>query len=145
MYLSKFFTLEEMTFSQRAARDGIPNRPNADEVENLRRLCVKILDPLRKELGPVVVSSGFRGPLLNKAVKGARNSQHLTGCAADISVPGIPVATVIATIRRLKLPFDQLIDEFGAWTHVSYTLAPRGEVLKARRGADGKTVYTRIP
>lgn len=145
MYLSKFFTLEEMTFSQRATRDSISNRPNADEVENLRRLCINILDPLRKELGPVTVSSGFRSPVLNRAVKGARNSQHLTGCAADISVSGTSVPMVIATIRRLRLPFDQLIDEFGSWVHVSYTLAPRGEVLSARRGHDGKTVYSRIP
>lgn len=144
MYLSKFFTLEEMVQSQRAARDGIPNRPGPDEIENLRRLCINVLDPLRRELGPVSVSSGYRGLLLNRAVKGARNSQHLTGCAADINVPGYTVSFIISTIRRLNLPFDQLIDEFGAWVHVSYTLAPRREVLSARRGHDGKTVYSRI-
>lgn len=143
MQLSKHFTLAEMTVSQKAARLGLSNRPSPDEVENLRRLCVNVLEPLRGYLGPIVVSSGYRSPKVNAAVGGARTSQHVQGLAADILVPGHSVPFVVATIRKLKLPFDQVIDEFGAWTHVSWSPRPRGQVLLARR-VDGRVSYQEV-
>lgn len=142
MQLSTYFTLEEMTVSQEATRKGLANRPGPTEVDNLRRLCVNVLDPLRKHLGPIIVTSGYRSPRVNAAVGGAKTSQHVYGLAADIIVPGHSVAFVVATIRRLGLPYDQVIDEFGSWTHVSHTPRPRGEYLIARR-VDGRTTYRR--
>jgi zinc D-Ala-D-Ala carboxypeptidase len=143
MQISKYFTLAELTVSEMGARKGIPNVPGPGEIENLKRLGAHVLDPLRTYLGPVVCISGYRSPKLNAAVGGSKTSQHMQGLAADILVPGHSVAFVVATIRKLKLPFDQVIDEFGRWTHVSWASRPRGEVLVARKDTNGRTQYTR--
>lgn len=141
--IGRYFSLEELTFSQEAARRGLTNRPNPDAVASLRALCANILDPLREHLGPIHISSGYRSPLVNVKVGGASNSQHCLGQAADIIVPGRSIAFVVSTIRSLGLPFDQLIDEFGSWTHVSYGPRNRRQVLTARR-VEGHTQYTKI-
>jgi len=142
MKLGRNFSLDEMTFSQTAVRQGIRNEPDAQEIEALRALVTNVLDPLRDHLGkPVNVSSGFRSGTLNRAIGGASTSQHCLGQAADINVPGMSVAEVVAVIRKLKLPFDQLIDEFGSWVHVSYSPRNRRQVLIART-VGGKTVYS---
>lgn len=144
MQLTPHFSLDEMTVSQTAVRQGLSNQPSLEEIHNLRRLCLHVLEPLRKHLGPVVVTSGYRSLVVNTRVGGSSTSQHVKGLAADIIVPKHSVAMVVAAIRQLNLPFDQLIDEFGSWTHVSWTAQPRGEVLRARRNERGTTVYTRI-
>lgn len=141
--LGSYFTLREMTVSETAARRGLPNLPGPAELSALTALVHNVLDPLRAALGrAVVVTSGYRSPEVNRLVKGSRTSQHLRGEAADIIVPGLSSVQVCRTIQRLRLPFDQLIEEFGEWTHVSYRAAGgRGEVLTARR-VNGKVVYT---
>lgn len=141
----KHFTLDELTHSQAAARKGLSNDPDAAACEHLQALVDNVLDPLREALGrPIVISSGYRSPAVNKAVGGASSSQHVLGQAADITVPGLTVAQVVATIRRLGLPFDQLIDEFGSWVHVSHSPRHRRQVLRAKRTAAG-TKYEVIP
>lgn len=143
MNLSRHFTLEEMTHSQTASRRGVLNRPGPDEVENLRRLCLNILEPLRVHLGrPIMVSSAYRAPYVNRLVGGASTSQHVRGQAADIVVPGMSVDEVVKAIHDLNLPYDQLIDEFGDWVHVSYSARKRGDFLIARH-VRGKTIYQR--
>lgn len=145
MKLGKYFTLEEMTRSQTAARRGLPNQPTAKQLESLKALVRNVLDPLREALGrPVNISSGFRSEAVNKAVGGSSSSQHRYGEAADIVVPGLTVEQVVARIRSLNLPFDQLIDEFGSWVHVSHGPRHRREVLRARRDFNGRTIYTKI-
>lgn len=145
MKLTSHFTLDEMLVSQTAARRGITNIPTPDVVEELRRLCELILQPLRDSLDrPVLVSSGYRSPELNRAVGGAKNSCHMFGRAADISVPGMTVYGVCHRIVSLHLPFRQCIDEFNAWVHVSIEPTgqpPRQQMLTARRAANGRTVY----
>lgn len=144
MKMGKHFSLAELTVSQQAARIGLSNRPGPDAQANLQRLVQNILDPLREQLQrPVLVTSGYRSPQVNKLVGGAKNSQHVTGNAADIIVPGLSVSVVVALLRNSALPFDQLIDEFDEWVHVSWTPRPRREVLEARRIA-GKTQYRRL-
>jgi zinc D-Ala-D-Ala carboxypeptidase len=141
----KHFTLDELTHSQAATRRGLKNDPDTAARENLQHLVDAVLDPLREALGrPVVISSGYRSPAVNRAVGGAASSQHVLGQAADITVPGMTVAQVVATIRRLGLPFDQLIDEFGSWVHVSHSPRNRRQVLRAKRTAAG-TKYEVIP
>lgn len=143
MNLTKHFTLPEMTVSQEAARSGLKNIPDPLQTESLLMLCENVLEPLRERvMRPVIVSSGFRSPTLNRRIGGNSRSQHCRGEAADFSIPGMSVAEVVALIRRMGLPFDQLIDEFGAWVHVSHsrTGKQRGQVLKARL-VGGKTVY----
>lgn len=142
--LGKHFTLAEMTASQVASRLGYDNTPSVEATTCLRGLVQHILDPLREKLGkPIIVSSGFRSARVNSAVGGASSSQHCLGQAADINVKGMPVADLVATIRQLNLPFDQLIDEFGDWVHVSYGPEQRRDVMKARK-ENGKTVYLRV-
>lgn len=142
MQLSRYFSLEEMTFSQTAARRGIANQPNDKQRAALTALCKHVLDPLREHLGsPVRISSGLRVPAVNRLVGSDDSSQHVLGEAADLIVPGYTVRQVVDTIQALRLPFDQLIDEFSSWTHVSYGPRNRRQVLKART-VGGKTRYT---
>lgn len=136
--VGEFFTLGEFCISNTAARKGIDNTPPNPIIENIKALCTNILDPLRRKAAkPIVISSGYRCPRLNVAVGGASTSQHVKGQAADLIIPGMTIEEVCAIVRDLKLPFDQLIDEFGQWTHVSYVPKGRGEFLKARRTAKG--------
>ena len=145
MNIGKHFTLAELTHSQAAARKGLKNDPDAAALESLQLLVRNVLDPLREALGrPITVSSGYRSPLVNRAVGGASSSQHVLGQAADIVVPGMHVTEVVARIRALGLPFDQLIDEFGSWVHVSHGPRNRRQTLRARRTSAG-TKYEAIP
>ena len=131
----KYFTLNELTASSTAKRKGIDNTPDATVRANLTALVANILDPLREAYGkPIVVSSGYRSPKLNKAVGGAAKSQHVTGQAADIhTLSDTPADNkkLFDLIQSLKLPFDQLINEYNFnWVHVSFSPRNRRQVLK---------------
>lgn len=123
MKLSEHFTLEEMTKSATAQAMGIDNKPNAAQVESLRTLCCNVLEPARVKLGkPIRISSGFRCEALNKAVKGAKYSQHKTGEAADLQVSPVSELRRLFDILR-TLPIDQLLFEYSGqtrWIHVSH-------------------------
>ena len=141
--LSPHFTLGELLISETAARRGIPNIPRPAENAALRLLCDKVLEPVRVHFArPVVITSGYRSPQLNKAVKGSATSQHCRGEAADFTVPGVSNLEVIRWMHR-NLDFDQLIYEFGetGWIHCSYSAGQmrNSELSAVRRG--GKTVY----
>ena len=146
MKLSAHFELAELVHSQTAARCGIDNSPPAAVLTELVRLATLVLQPLREAIGrPIVISSGYRSPKLNAAVGGAKESAHMLGQAADLVVPGMAPLQVCRVIVSMGLPFDQLIHEFGEWSHVAVTPAgvgPRRQVLTARRDARGRTVYT---
>ena len=131
----KYFTLNELTASSTAKRKGIDNTPDATVRANLTALVANILDPLREAYGkPIVVSSGYRSPKLNRAVGGAAKSQHVTGQAADIhTLSDTPADNkkLFDLIQSLKLPFDQLINEYNFnWVHVSFSPRNRRQVLK---------------
>jgi hypothetical protein len=149
MKIGTHFTLAELTRSQEAVRRGLPNVPDDDALADLRKLVEFILDPLREAVGPVFISSAYRSPRVNTLIGGARTSQHVLGQAADLTVPGMLVPEVVAKIREMGLPFDQLIDEFSdggsGWVHVSYSDRHRRQVLRASRRADGSTAYEVIP
>lgn len=147
MKLSKNFTLEELQKSQTAARRRIDNTAPDEVVANLKTLVENILQPVRDHFKkPVVISSGYRSPRLNRAIGGARTSQHVYGQAADFEIPGLSNYKVAKWIEE-NLPFDQLILEFytpgqpnSGWVHVSYGPRNRKQVLTAtRRGR--KVVY----
>jgi len=130
----KHFTMNEMTRSATAKRYGIDNTPSPEVVHNIRNLVEKILDPLREAWGqPIIVSSGYRCGRLNKIVKGSPTSQHLFGQAADIhTVSDRPENNkrLFDLIRKLNLPFDQLIDEYEYnWIHISYGPRHRHRIL----------------
>lgn len=138
MRLSKSFTLAELCVT--SAR--LDNTPGQKQIESLRTLATDILQPLRDAVGvPVNVTSAYRAPAVNKAVGGTKTSQHVLGEAADIVVAGMSPREVCETIIALNLPFDQLIQEFGRWTHVSRGPRNRRQVLTATRSKAGKVSY----
>jgi hypothetical protein len=62
---------------------------------------VAVLEWIRLEVGkPVRVGSGYRDPLYNLAIDGAKQSQHLNFAAADISVAGMRQDALHAVIRK---------------------------------------------
>ncbi len=137
MQLTANFSLAELTVTDR----NMPNVPNEAEVASLRSLAEMILQPLRDALGkPVRVNSAFRSEAVNRAVGGTATSQHRLGQAADIHVPGMTSVEVAKKIVALGLPFDQVIEEFGSWVHVSYGPRRRRQQLTAVKRS-GKTVY----
>ena len=144
----KYFTITELSKSSTASRLGIKNEPNATEKKNLEALIENVLDPLREAYGkPIIVNSGFRCPKLNKAVGGSSTSQHMYAQAADIRSVQDTVEEnkkIYDLIISLKLPFDQLINEYNYdWVHVSYGPKHRRTKLKATR-SNGKTIYTTV-
>lgn len=146
MSFSQFFSLAELTHSNTAVAEGIANQPGPAETANLSALCRAVLDPLRQAVGqPIKITSGYRGPKLNKRIGGAADSQHLRGQAADIQSSAMTVLELFKTVIRLGLPFDQLIYEARSatskWVHVSHDVArTRGEVRIAEFDANGKPV-----
>lgn len=136
------FTIGEMVFSQTAIRLGIDNTPPAYAVANMH-LLFATLEQVRALTGkPVSISSGYRCAALNAAIKGAGNSAHLTGQAADINCPGMTPKALAIAIRDSDIAFDQLIFE-GSWVHIALAggKSPR-EVLTAHFGGVN-TTYTR--
>lgn len=128
----KYFTIKELCKSTTATYKRIDNTPNSEIVNNLEQLVDNILDPLREEYGnPIIVNSGYRCPELNKAVGGAKTSQHVKGLAADITAGSIfKNKELFILAQKMNLPFDQLIDEKGyKWIHISYSQNPRKQVL----------------
>lgn len=146
MRLTENFTLESMLSSQTATRLEILEQfqPSQIVINNLKTLCENILQPLRTAIGkPVNVTSGYRCPKLNKRIGGDKNSQHLLGQAADIQVEGMSTIEIISAIKKLNLPVDQCIEEFGQWVHISHRTKNRNEFLKAEK-INGKTIYSKL-
>jgi len=115
--LTEHFTLEELTHTDHREFD---NTPNETEKANLVRLAV-LLEQVKSALDgkPIMVNSAFRSKQVNDAVGSKDTSQHRIGCAADIRVPGMTPDQVVRAVIAAQLPFDQIIREFDAWTHIS--------------------------
>ena len=137
MNLSPHFTLEEMIKSQTALRMGLENNPGPRELEALVDLCEYALEPIRDHYGrPVVVSSGYRAPAVNKAIGSSDRSQHTKGEAADIEIPGVDNLELYYWAAEHS-DFDQLILEYytgepaSGWVHISYAGSEnRGQTLR---------------
>lgn len=155
MKLSQNFSLEELIEAGSARRLGLQDQfnPSPEIVNNLKLLVTHVLQPLRDAVAhPITVTSGYRSPKVNKAVGGSKKSQHLEGKAGDIQlwVNGVNRNQLLYdTVLKLKLPFCQMIDEFGeenapAWIHISYDAKNnKKECLRARK-VNNKTVYTKL-
>lgn len=154
MNLSKNLSLKEVVKSNTATRLGIDNTPSDQAINNLKAIAEHVFQPLRDHFGrPVGISSGYRSPDLNKAIKGSRKSQHMVGEALDIDADiygGLSNKDIFDYIKD-NLTFDQLIWEFGddespAWVHVSYKQNDinRGRILRAHRDINGQTYYSVI-
>ena len=151
--LTPHFSLEELIRSETAARLNLNNQPSEKVVANLKWLAVKILEPIRSKVGPLVVTSGYRSVAVNASIGGSETSQHCEGKAADIVLPGKSAEALFKTIiKNTKVPFDQLILEFasapsGGWVHVSYDrdkAKQRGSILEATN-VGGVVEYKVVP
>lgn len=119
-----------MTASQTATRLGLDNTPPAPVLANLRRLA-DTMEQIRELLGyPIIVSSGYRAPRVNKAIGGERKSAHMRGLACDFICPkfGTPLA-VAKEIAGSIIEFDQVINEYDRWVHVGLASQPRREQI----------------
>lgn len=127
MNLSEHFTLEELTHSDVAVRNGWDNSADMNIIANLRRLA-ELLEMVRLAVGekPIIINSGYRSKQVNDAIGSKDTSQHRLGCAADIRVIGMPPRLVVDTCIATQIPFDQIIYEFNSWTHISVTNSPTG-------------------
>lgn len=141
MKLSEYFTLEELTYSRTAAEHDIDNVPSAELIEHAKKYLIPGIDSVRLYLGkPVLVSSGYRSPALNKVVPGSSDtSQHTKFEAIDFTSPrfGTPLDIAKALIKARKegkVNFDQMIYEYGTWIHISFSENPRGKVLSKYSG-----------
>jgi hypothetical protein len=117
MNITPHFTLEELTVTDHREFD---NSPNGYERDNLARLA-DLLEQVKVVLGgkPIMINSAFRSKQVNDAVGSKDTSQHRTGCAADIRVPGMTPDQVVKAIIASGIGYDQIIREFDRWTHIS--------------------------
>lgn len=140
------FWLSEFLASDTAVRLGLDNTPSAMGMANIRNVLALGMQRVRDCLGaPVFITSGYRSPEVNAAVRGSSSSQHMQGLAADFKAPNFGPPRQVAKHlmeRSGEVRFDQLIWE-GAWVHVSFVAGlARSEVLTAHfRG--GAVDYTR--
>lgn len=148
----RYFSIAELCRSNTAVRLGIDNSPSEIVRVNLEALVENVLDPLRAKWGaPIIVTSGYRCPALNKAVGGATSSQHMIGMAADIHTLSDSRADNMRLLRLLLnsgIVVDQVISENidaqgrPDWIHVSYNrISNRKSLLTATR-LNGKWVYS---
>ena len=132
MKITNHFTLTELTRTS----TGITNDPDKEQVEAIIKLCANVLQPARDMYKkPIHVTSGFRTPTVNRAVGGAKKSQHLLGEAVDITVHSREGNKKLFMLIRDNLSFDQLINERDySWIHVSYKSAEsnRKQVLRVK-------------
>lgn len=135
MFLTPHFTLAEMTLSQVANREGIDNTPDSQAIANLVQLC-QTLEVVRELVDrPILVSSGYRSPALNRKVGGSTASAHTRGLAADITAVSLTPRELARRIIDSGLAFDQLILEFDGWIHLGLAeKRQRREVLTIRKG-----------
>ncbi len=112
----KNFKLSEFFVSSTADKNGIKNEPSLDAratiERNINSLVDNVLDPVRdKFCTPVIITSGYRCPQVNKLVGGANNSQHMSGCAADFHIKGFTYLMMRQVFLNIydTMDFDQLI------------------------------------
>ena len=122
MQLTAHFNLEELTFSDTAARHNINNVPTDPKIiDNLTKLALQ-LEKVRTLLGyPIHINSAYRCLPVNTLVGSKPTSYHVKGLAADIVCPtfGSPRAIVEAIIAS-DIEYDQIIWEFNSWCHIGF-------------------------
>ena len=125
----KYFTIKELS----STNTGLSNIPPYEVQKNLEALVENVLDPLRVKYGkPIRVNSGYRSAAVNAKVKGAKNSDHLYGYAADITAGNKVENKKLFELIRDNFDFKQLINEYNySWVHVSWQNgANRKQILK---------------
>ena len=123
--MTPHFTLAELTHTDHRS---LNNTPNPGELANLQRLA-EFLETVKTTLGgkPIMINSAFRSKAVNDAVGSKDSSHHRQGLAADFRVPGMAPDAVVRAL--FALPYDQIIREYDAWTHISISDKPRRQAL----------------
>ena len=125
--ISKNFTLEEFIKSTTAKNKKIDNTPSDTEIFYINKLAEQ-LQRIRDRYGkPIIISSGYRCDKLNRAVGGAKNSDHRFGAASDIhSLEDTYEANkelwdvIMSMYTEGELALRQIIDEYKLdWIHIS--------------------------
>ena len=171
--LSEHFTLGEMTKTDVKGVDNTPSHGAVLNLKNLCENWLEDLrysynalyvvqttpDPIPEQSSPtrslsysggemieeepIIINSGYRSPAVNKAINGAAQSNHLTGCAVDIRCLGIEQAIRYASILLdiadgTRRDFDELLIERSSkgnyWLH--FAVRPKDNRRKTafRRG-----------
>lgn len=116
------FSISELVYSDTAIKNNINNMPDLKALDNLLNIIFYLLQPVRNKFGSLKVTSGYRCEKVNQLIKGAINSNHKYGCAADI----IPLK---ATFRQVydfiinNLDYDECFIEQSngkKWLHIAY-------------------------
>ncbi len=126
------FKMSELIYSETAIRNNINNMPDINSMDCMLNLICYCLQPIRNKLAkPMIISSGYRNSQVNKLVGGVVTSQHTKGQAVDFTVKGMSVKQIIEFIKNSGIEFDQLINEYDKWVHISYVKGKnRKQVLK---------------
>ena len=146
MRLSKNFSRAEIEHSNTAKRLGISNEMSEKHLENMQRLIDNLIQPMRDELGPIRISSGYRSPLLNRAIGGSRTSQHSKAQALDLQFwkeGKMNNKIIYDWVVESDIEFDQMINEFDfSWIHISLKKnSNRKQILEAYKDDEGNTAY----
>lgn len=128
--LTPNFTLNELVASETATRMGIDNTPSPAVRARLQN-AAENMEEVRRILGgrPIVISSGYRCSRLNVAIGGASTSAHMSGDAIDFNCFAFGTPFEVCKALEGRLPYDQLIHEYGRWVHISFAPRLRRNVL----------------
>ncbi len=130
--ISKYISYEEAVISPTGLAMGIDNTPNEEHIKAMKLVAEKCFEPLRKWYNkPIKINSFYRCPKLNKVVKGSPTSDHMNGCAIDLTGGSKEENKKLHDWCRDNLEFDQLINEYNySWVHISYRATGNRKQLK---------------
>ncbi len=145
--LSRYFTLEQLTWTELGKKKSISNTPSETQIENLKYLCTMVLDPLKEKLGKhITIVSGFRSRELNAAMFGSPESWHMAEddkAAVDIVCKGASLKRIAETLDELQVPFDKVIISYDrAVVHIQARRPKRENI--ARKIVGGVVRYQAI-
>lgn len=115
------FKISELIHSDTAVLHNINNMPDINSLDNMIDLIFYVLQPIRDRLKkPMIITSGYRCKEVNRLVGGKDTSQHLKGQAVDFVIQGMKPSEVVQFIRNTYIEYDQLINEYDKWVHISF-------------------------
>jgi len=144
-YISKFFKWTEFLRTE----TGVDNTPDATATMNLQKLA-KVLDTFREKFGPINITSGYRSPNVQDALRSGGNAQaaayslHEEGLAADITPTGTTAQKLFATVAGTP-DLAKLVGEFALKVntiHMSLPTSTKQQVFMYVNAADQYIRYT---